>query len=53
MKIYLDNSGVNISELKKIFIHQANEKWMSHRKRDVQTLRHFNRSGTDHADEHS
>lgn len=26
MKICLDNSGVNISDLKKIFIHQANEK---------------------------
>ncbi len=26
MKICLDKSGVNISELKKIFIHQANEK---------------------------
>ena len=26
MKICLDNSGVSISELKKIFIHQANEK---------------------------
>lgn len=26
MKICMDNSGVNINELKKIFIHQANEK---------------------------
>ena len=26
MKICLDKSGINISELKKIFIHQANEK---------------------------